>query len=128
MIRGLFVSIAANALVLFMLASYLTEYFSVEGGVKAYLVCGLVLGILNGVVRPILKFALSIAALPLLLIGGVFVYIVLNGTLLWLTNYIVAQSALDGIMLVFHQGWWSYVVVAAFFGIVNSLFHFMLRF
>ncbi len=65
----------------------------VTGGIKGYLVAGIVLGILSLLVKPILK----IISFPLIFISlGLFI-IVINAIVLWLTgqltNFIVIENS-----------------------------------
>lgn len=126
MITSLSLSIATNALVLLSLSYLLEAHFMVTGGFLGFLLCGTILGILNGIVRPVLKIVLKIVALPFMFVSGIIVYIVLNWFLLWLLNVILANMAVDGVQILFLQGWISYFMVALFFGIINSILHFFL--
>jgi putative membrane protein len=80
MVRKLLIRILVTALALWA-ADYLLAGFSVSGGVPGYVVAGAILGLLNTLVRPVLKL---IAAPLILLTLGLFT-LVINAGLLWLS-------------------------------------------
>ncbi len=78
MIRRFLLKIIVSALALWA-ADWLLAGFAVAGGLAGYLLAGLVLGVLNAFVRPILK----LVSLPLILITfGLFTFVI-NAALLW---------------------------------------------
>lgn len=123
MFKRILLAIVINAMVLYIVADLLPEYFSVEGGVKAYAVCGLILGILNGIVRPLLKLIMAIITLPFLLLSSLIIYIVVNGTMLWMLDFVLSKMAIDGVVLSFHQGSLSFLFIAVVFGFINAIMH-----
>ena len=88
---AIFIRFFANVLGLY-LANFWINGFSVIGGWQAYLIAGLVLGLLNLIVRPILK----IVTLPLIIVSLGLFLIVINALILWLaaqlTGYIIIES------------------------------------
>lgn len=81
----------ANILGLY-LANLWINGFSVIDGWQAYLVAGLILGLLNLTVRPILR----IITFPLIVVSLGLFLIVINAIIIWftaqLTGYIVIES------------------------------------
>ena len=77
------VRILGNSLALYV-AYYFVPGFIVNGGWKEYLMAGVFLGLLNLVVKPVLK-AISMPIIILTL--GLFT-LVINGLLLWTVDYI----------------------------------------
>ena len=65
-------------------ANYLVPGFMVNGGWKEYLLAGAFLGLLNLVVKPVLK---TISMPIIILTLGLFT-LVINGLLLWTVDYI----------------------------------------
>lgn len=104
------VRLLANVLGLY-LANLWVSGFSVKGGWKEYIIAGIVLGILNLIVRPFLK----IITFPLIVISLGLFLIVINAVILWLaaqfTGYIVIDSYVALI--------WATLVVA----VVNFITH-----
>lgn len=125
MIRFVLIGIVTNALVLLALSYLLVDHFAVTGGVLGYLLCGFILGLINTLIRPLLKLFLTIVSAPFLFISGIIVYILMNAGVLWLLNAILANMEVDGVTILLHQGLWSYFVVALFFGVINAVLHFM---
>ena len=75
--------ILGNAFALYI-ASLMVSGFSVQGDYREYLLAGVALGLLNTVIKPVLKTI----SLPLIIITfGLFI-LVINGFLLWLVAYI----------------------------------------
>ncbi|MEX1064165.1 MAG: phage holin family protein [Candidatus Paceibacterota bacterium] len=88
---GIIIGLFSNILALY-LANIWVEGFAIVGGIKGYLIAGLVLGILSLIVKPVLK----IISFPLIFISlGLFI-IVINAIVLWLTgqltNFIIIES------------------------------------
>ncbi len=88
---GFVISLLSNSIALW-LAQRFVPGFVVVGGLKSYLIAGILLGILNLVVRPILK----IISLPLMILTLGLFNIVINAILLVIvahvTHYIVIES------------------------------------
>lgn len=91
--RKLILAVLINALALWIAHEYVPG-FDVQGGIKVYAVAGLVLGLLNIVVKPILK----VVAFPLMLVSLGLFAIVINGLLLWVMTGIVPSVVIDGLM------------------------------
>lgn len=70
--------IAANSLGLYV-AAWLVPGFSVNGGWKEYILAGLVLALLNMLVKPILK----LISLPLIVVTLGLFSVVINMAILW---------------------------------------------
>ncbi len=72
----------SNSIALWI-ANWLVPGFIVNGGWKGFVIAGLVLGLLNLTVKPILKF---ISTPIIILTLGIF-SLIINGFLLWLVSY-----------------------------------------
>lgn len=107
---GIIIGLLANIAALY-LANLWVAGFSVSGGWAGYVMAGLVLGILNLIVRPILK----IISTPLIIISLGLFLIVINAIILWLaaqlTNYIVIENLIALL--------WATLIIAA----VNFIAH-----
>jgi putative membrane protein len=88
---GIIIGLIANIVALYLAHLWIAG-FAVTGGWVSYLIAGVVLGVLNLIVKPVLK----ILTHPLIVISlGLFI-IVINAVLLWLaaqfTGYIVVEN------------------------------------
>src|SRR3989344_5547771 len=67
------------------IAHWLVPGFVVNDGLKGFVIAGVVLGLLNWLVKPILKF---ISTPIIILTLGIF-SLIINGFLLWLVSYLL---------------------------------------
>lgn len=74
----------SNSIALWV-AQWLVPGFVVNGGVKEFIIAGFALGLLNLIVKPILKF---ISTPIIILTLGIF-SLIINGFLLWLVSYFI---------------------------------------
>jgi len=77
------IRILGNSLALYV-AAYLVPGFLINGGIKEYLLAGILLGILNFFIRPVLK----IISMPLIILTLGLWTIVLNALILWMVDYV----------------------------------------
>ncbi len=104
---GFLIRVLANALAI-LAAAYVIPGIEVSGGL-AVLAAGLVLGLINAVVRPILLFL----TLPFTLVTlGLFLF-VLNAFCLWLTSWLVKGFEV--------HGFWAAVFGALLVSVVSWL-------
>lgn len=95
-IMGIFARFLANLAGLFA-AVKLVNGFSVQGGIKGYLISAAVLVILNLLVKPILK----LLTLPLIIISlGLFI-LVINGLILWMASQFTDYIIVSNLMVLF---------------------------
>ena len=94
-------------------AVLLVPGISYTGGILGLLAVALVFGLVNAIIRPILK-ALTCPLVVLTL--GLFVF-VLNGLMLWLTS-VLAQTLGVGFDV---DGFWAALVGALIVGIVSTI-------
>ena len=80
---GFIIRILGNSLALYV-ANYFVPGFVVSGGWKEYLLAGAFLGLLNLVVRPVLKMI----SMPFIILTLGLFTLVINGLLLWTVGYI----------------------------------------
>ena len=79
---GGIIRIIGNSLALY-LASLIVSGFIIQGGAKNYLIAGVALGLLNLIVKPIIK-ALS---MPFVILTFLLFLLVINAVILWLVDY-----------------------------------------
>lgn len=81
------------------LAIYLAAYFipgvdvTVKGGWKIFLICGIVLSLINLIIKPILK----LISLPLIIITLGFFSLVINILTIWLLTKFIPQLSIFGL-------------------------------
>lgn len=89
--RKLFFAVLISLFSLWIAHRYIPG-FDVRGGIQVYVVAALVLGVLNIVVKPILK----LVAFPLMLLTLGLFGLVINALLLWVLTGIVPSVMIDG--------------------------------
>ena len=102
--RKLFFAVLISALALWVAQQYIPG-FSVSGDIQIYLIAGVVLGILNVIVKPILK----LIAFPLMLVSLGLFSLVINALLLWVLTGIVPSVSIAGFIPLF----WGTLVITA---------------
>ena len=103
------VQILTNGLAIF-LADYLLPGFVFEGDILTLFIAGLILGLINFFIRPILKTI----SFPLIVLSlGLFI-LVINMGLLWLLEYFVDELTITGL--------WTYLWGTLIIGMVNMVF------
>jgi putative membrane protein len=108
MVTRLLTKILINAAALWV-ADYLIAGFSVFGGIWGFLVAGLVLALLNMLVRPLVK----LVALPLIILTLGLFRIVINGAMIWIAVHFFDLGAISGLMALV----WATLIV----GLVNAV-------
>ena len=68
--------------------------FGFDGGVKEFLTAGVILGLLNLTVKPVLKFI----SFPVIILTLGLFSLVINALILWLVDYIFDFIAIDGLV------------------------------
>lgn len=90
---GIILGLLANIVALY-LAHLWVAGFTVTGGWQAYLIVGIVIGILNLIIKPLLK----LITYPLIVITLGLFLIVINALILWLaaqfTGYIIIENTI----------------------------------
>lgn len=107
------INIAINGGTLYLLTR-LVEDITYTGGFKFFVIGGVVLGVVNLVVRPLLR----IVSLPFIFLTGGLFMIVINVVILWFLSYFISVAEFRDVTLVF-QNTSSYVIGAIVFGVIN---------
>ena len=92
MIRWILAKMLVSAVALWV-ADALLSGFAVTGGLAGYLIAGAALGLLNALVRPILK----LLTFPLILLTFGLFTVVINATLLWTAAQWTGSIAIAGL-------------------------------
>lgn len=120
-IKKIVLGIILNGLALYVL-TMLVEEITYTGGVKFFILGGLVVGILNTVIKPILK----VISLPVIFLTGGLFLIVINAGLLWFLSYFLGVIEFRDVTLVF-PSIGSYAIGGLVFGIVNWAEHLVIK-
>ena len=113
------IGIVLNGLVLYFLTLVIPEIIY-TGGLKFFVLGGIVLGLINSLIRPLIK----IVQLPFIFISGGLVLIVVNVGILWFLSYFLAVIEFRDITLAF-PNFQTYVIGAIVFGVINWALHLM---
>lgn len=117
----LFVSILANALILYAIVALLPETLA-TGGLKLYAVGGVILGLLNGVVRPILK----VLGFPFMVITLGLFSLVINGIILYLLEKIILALNVTGVSFS-TVSFANFAIAVVIFTVFNTLYSVFLK-
>ncbi len=114
-------TILVNSLALF-LVSYLLPGVVFTGGWAAPVIAGVVMTLLNAIVKPILSFL----SFPLVFATAGLFLIVLNAVILYLCVYIIQVMDVEGVAMLI-DGPLTYLIAAIIFGCANWLIHWFLK-
>jgi len=117
MILGVFLNGAAlYALLMFV------EEIGYTGGWAFFVVGGIVMGILNGIAKPVLK----LISIPFIFITGGLFLIAINAGLLWFLSYFLDVIQFREVSLTF-PNLGSYAIGALVFGLINWAEHLVIK-
>lgn len=114
-------TVLANAIALFIVSNIVTS-LHIEGGVLTYAIIGVILSILNLIIKPILK----VLTFPLVFITGGLFLVVINALILYLCEYILRVIDVTGVSMSV-DGTLTYFWAAAILGLANWLIHWFLK-
>jgi putative membrane protein len=112
MIRAI-LQVALNGVAI-LLAAYLVPGVHYEGGWLYLLLAGLVIGLINLLVKPLV----SLLSLPLVIVTLGLFYLVINGAMFWLAAWLLSGLTVDGCLPAIGGG----LVIALFNWVVRALF------
>jgi putative membrane protein len=115
------IGVAVNGFTLYLLTR-LVDGIVYSGGLRFFVIGGVIVGLINFLVRPILK-ALS---MPFIFFTGGLFLIVINVFVLWFTSYFISVLAFQDVSLVFPD-FKTYVIGAIVFGIINWITHLIVK-
>ncbi len=113
--------IALNTVSVYLVAQVLPG-FSVTGGTFGYVMVGVVVGLLNVFLKPILK----ILSLPFLFLTIGLFTLVVNGAILWIAERVVEFLHVNAITFTI-DGAFTYLLAVLLFGVINYIFHKLIR-
>ncbi len=122
-LRRLLAHIVANAAALYFVTELLSGNFVITGSYKGYLIAAVLFGILNGVIKPILK----LLSLPFILISaGVFI-LVINVFLVWFAKYALDILQFEGVRILIEGGPATYLYAGLTISIINMIITWLLK-
>ncbi|MBI5753822.1 phage holin family protein [Candidatus Peregrinibacteria bacterium] len=105
--------ILLNAGVLYLLTKLVTT-ISFTGDWKFFVIGGIVLGLINVLIKPVMK----LLSLPAMFITGGIFMIVINMAVLWFLQYFIAVIKFQDVTLSF-PNFTTYAIGAVVFGLIN---------
>ncbi len=121
MLKKIILGVVINALALYAVTYFLPEIVY-TGGVKFFLFGGLIIGVLNTFIKPLMK----ILSFPLMIMTIGLFSIVINVIIFWLTVKVVNVIHLSDISVAV-SGVLTYVIAAIVFGVVNWIIHIFIK-
>ena len=116
MIMKIFFSILLNASILYAIALLIPEVVT-NGGWQLYLIAGVILGVLNTFIKPILK----VLGFPFIIITFGLFTLVINGVILLLLQKIITLLNIAGVS--YHiDGWVNFAIAVVIFSIFNTIY------
>lgn len=113
MLKRAIIGVIVNALALYILVEFLEEV-SGAGGIKLFIIGGLIIGLLNTFVKPLMK----ILSLPFVVLTAGLFLVVINAIILYLTQWVINVMEFRDVRLYF-AGLGSYLIAAIILGIIN---------
>ena len=117
-------SILMNALILFILAFFLAKgesvsaWIVVSGWFKTYLIGGIILWLINVIIRPIIK----LLSLPLFFIFLSFTTLIVNWIVLWIFEYIIENLLIIPWVAYEIKGAMNFIIAVAIFTVLNMFY------
>lgn len=115
------IGVILNGLALYGLVTVLPE-ITYSGGVSLFILGGFIMGLLNVMVKPVIK----LLSLPLVLITGGMFLIVINAVMLWFLEFVIQVIKFRDLALSF-PNLGSYVIAAVVIGLINWGIHLIIK-
>jgi putative membrane protein len=112
----IFFSILLNASILYAIAYLIPEVVAL-GGWQLYLIAGVILGVLNTFIKPILK----VLGFPFIIITFGLFTLVINGVILLLLQKIITLLNIAGVSYQI-DGWVNFAIAVVIFSIFNTIY------
>lgn len=114
---------ALNVVLTWAMATYLGQYFGLDGGTPAFVIVGALITLLNIFFRPFINVLL----LPLRFFATIIAVIVINGGFVFVVHLFTARMDPNLVRLEIYGGPWGWIVVAVCFGAANWVLKEMFR-
>jgi len=121
MLKKIGLGIVLNGLALYGASYFLTDIVY-TGGVKFFIVGGFVIGVLNTLIKPLMK----ILSFPFIFFSAGLFIIVINAIIFWLTVKLVNAISISDVSVIVSSPW-TYVLAALIFGVINWILHIIIH-
>lgn len=121
MLKKLIIGVILNATALYGVI-YFVPGIQYTGGVVFFIIGGFVMGIVNSIIKPVLK----LITFPLQIITMGLSLIILNGVIFWIFHQIIDTIAVQGVTLNV-DSLKTYVFAGLIFGLINWAEHLVIR-
>lgn len=122
MIKRIILGVLLNGLALYGVMYVMPTQLSYSGGVAFFAIGGLVMGILNAFVKPILK----LITLPLRILTLGLSFILLNGFIFWIFEQVIDTLLIKGVTLDVRSVT-GYIFAGLLFGLINWIEHLIIH-
>ena len=122
MFTKLIIGIILNAASLYGVIYLMPSDISYSGGIRFFVIGGVVMGLINTVVKPILK----LITLPLQILTLGLSLIILNGVIFWIFDTVLDTLAIEGVTLTIAAKK-TYFLAGVLFGIINWIEHLIIH-
>lgn len=123
MVRHAILAVIANAMVLWAVSIWFPSYLVISGGILAFLVPGLFLGVLNAIFKPLLK----LFALPLIILTAGLFSVVINAFILYVLEFAINVLKIAHVTFDVQGGFFAYVVTGFVLAVMNELAHWLIN-
>ena len=122
LLRRVLAHIVANAIALYFVSVILDGKFVITGEWKGYLIAALIFGILNGIVKPILK----VLRLPFVIVSAGLFLFVINMFLVWFAKYALDVLKFEGVTMTV-DGFTTYLIAGFLIALLNMVIGWLLK-
>ncbi len=123
MLRRIIAHIIATGIALYFIGVILEGDFLITGGIKGYLIAAVAFGLLNGIVKPILK----LFSFPLMLITVGFFVFIINTFLVWFAEYALDVLEFEEVTIVVAGGFFTYLMAGFLISLFNMVISWLLK-
>ena len=121
MLKKIIIGVVLNAIAVFIVVEFLPEV-TAEGGIKFYIIAGIIIGLLNVFLKPILK----LLSIPFVIVTAGLFLVIINAFILYLAQWIINTMEFKDVRFYF-AGIGSYLIAAIIVGIINWAEHIIIR-
>lgn len=121
-LKKAFVGVVLNAFALYFLTMTFPDAIHYTGGISFFILAGIVIGILNTFIRPVV----TLLSLPFIFLTGGILMVFINAGVFWFLEYFLAVAQFRDVTLSF-SGAQMYVIAAVAFGVINWAQHLIIN-
>jgi len=122
-IRPVLVRVTINSLALYGVIYLFPDKLEIYGGILAYVLAGIVIGLLNMVIKPVIK----LLSFPFIMVSmGLFMFVI-NGFIFYLALILLNSFTGDSIAMIVNGGFLTYMMVSFIFGLLNWVIGIILK-